>query len=463
MAGFCRSILLPLFFVAATALLGSAGTSAAASDGGGVGGSSSALSSSWNHGWSTTGDATFSDFLNAELLNPSQLLATSQRYRVLSLEKCHGNANMTTEDAIYTTARAIKKLDPTVKVLFYWATDQQGIHCYAAGAEFAARSDFWLKDDNGEYVRPGGGANGNILDVTVPAARDWWLSVPLRGDGNGTWNGQPTHELIDGVLADSATFSHYPNVSITRLEAFSDAKYAMIGSLQAQFTELNGGVVMANGISMYGKATADPRITPDDHNLHVLNHAGAIMNEHTAVFEAVNRNNASLNVQEVVDNMVAIEAAAAYNDSSKVVFVSTWPGLYAGIGKGVGPEYSPVANGGEVTPNVTDADGWRNALRRHFGFAHALFLSMATPNMYWFYGGVWYSGSQGYVPCPDGDRPCYAPPEWYPDLKKPLGAPKGTRKEVAPYVFERQFEHALVHLDLNQPNASKVTFSAPAV
>jgi hypothetical protein len=35
---------------------------------------------------------------------------------------------------------------------------------------------------------------------------------------------------------------------------------------------------------MYGGPNADPR-SPEDHNLKILDHANAIMNEHTAVFE----------------------------------------------------------------------------------------------------------------------------------------------------------------------------------
>jgi hypothetical protein len=38
---------------------------------------------------------------------------------------------------------------------------------------------------------------------------------------------------------------------------------------------------------MYGGSTADPRITPDDHNLELLKHSTGILNEHIAVFEQV--------------------------------------------------------------------------------------------------------------------------------------------------------------------------------
>ena len=48
--------------------------------------------------------------------------------------------------------------------------------------------------------------------------------------------------------------------------------------------------------------------------------------------------------------------------------------------------------------------------------------------------------------------------EWYPDLKKPLGAPKGPRVEISPYVWTREFEYASVRLDLNKRENSAVTY-----
>ena len=42
--------------------------------------------------------------------------------------------------------------------------------------------------------------------------------------------------------------------------------------------------------------------------------------------------------------------------------------------------YPPVANGGEPSPQ-NNAE-WRAALVEHFVFAHALFLSVASSNMY---------------------------------------------------------------------------------
>ena len=142
--------------------------------------------------------------------------------------------------------------------------------------------EWWLRDDDGVPVVK---TRSYQLDCTNAAARAWWTSIPMRGDdGQGHYKGTPVSELIDGVLADSGGYARYPNISTTRLEGLEDSKFQMMGELQKIMSAANGGIVMANGLSMYGPPNADPR-SPDDHNLKVLSHVNAVMNEHTAVFE----------------------------------------------------------------------------------------------------------------------------------------------------------------------------------
>ncbi len=406
-----------------------------------------ARAASWRHDFATASAASFADFRSPTNLTDPQLAFASDKYRVVSLEKCSGKSSgMFTEDYIYSTAARLKARDPTTKVVFYWATNvAPQITCYRAHAEFAAHPEWQLKLDNGTRLP-------FTLDWENPDAREWWTSVPLGGqNGTGLWNGVPVHTLIDGVLADGSAWSHYDGVALPRLEQLYDAHLRMIGQLQAAFDSTgNGGVVMANAISMYGGVNQDPR-PQYDHGAEALDWVAAAMNEHTAAFESVNRNNASLNVETVKTDMEVIDAALRRDNGSKLVFVQTWPGLYAGV-----QSYSPVANGGEPTP--TTIAGWRNALRSHFAFAQALFLSVAEPNAFWFYGATWYESHTGYIDCPEDRTTCPTPPEWYPDLQKPLGPPLGPRVEVSPYVWRREFAHASVLLDLNMPNRSSTTY-----
>ena len=228
----------------------------------------------------------------------------------------------------------------------------------------------------------------HTLDTTVAAARSWWASIPLGGtDGAGNYDGQPVSGLIDGVLCDSGGWGNHKGIATARLEALEDGRFAMMAELQAKLTAANGGVAMANGISMYGGANADPR-SPTDHNVKALGYVDGIMNEHSAVFESVNAKNASLNVETVAQDLDAIVRAAAVANGTKAVFMQTWPGLYATTGFTDGTVYPPVANGGDPSPRTYTQ--WREALRAHFGFAHALYLSVAAPNVWWMYAAYWY-------------------------------------------------------------------------
>jgi hypothetical protein len=318
---------------------------------------------------------TFADFRSPALLTDEQAAFVAAKYRVVSLEKCTGAETSKTEEAIYTTAAQLKKINPSVKVLFYLNMDFS-VSCYKADDEYKAHPEWNLKADDGSLT--------SHIDTTNADARAWWTSIPLKGDGNGSWKGQPVSQLIDGVLADGGQYHYIANVSQVRLEAIADAKMVMIQALQQQFTKLNGGIVMANGISMYGGVNVDPRF-PNNYNLRSLNFANAIMNEHTAVFEDVSTFNASLKVETVSRNLDAVVAASQAHNGSKAVFLQTWPGLYSSTD--FYPSGQKPANvyptGGEPTPQ--DNQEWRESLRKHFTFAHAIFLSVAEANTYWYF------------------------------------------------------------------------------
>jgi hypothetical protein len=124
---------------------------------------------------------------------------------------------MKTEEYIYETAIRIKKQDPSTKVIFYWATDQAGLNCYAANHTMAAHPEWILRDDNGNIVDPGNSGTSYIhFDLTIDEAAKWWISIPL---GNGTYKGIPTSTLNDGVLADNAGHPAINNISTARREA----------------------------------------------------------------------------------------------------------------------------------------------------------------------------------------------------------------------------------------------------
>jgi hypothetical protein len=399
----------------------------------------------WHHKWDTGAEMWFSDF-GYSTLTPAQAQFVAEHNEIVSLEKCVGSnvPGLKTEDAIYQTAAQLKALKPSIKVMFYWATDQQGLHCYAANQTFAAHPEWWLRDDAGKYVLDG---TQHVIDWTVAGAVEWWLSVPFSGAN--------AEGLIDGVLADSGGYKPYPGISPARCGEIYTAKKAALGRLQAAATELNGGVILANALSMYA-SQQNPAGGRTAHNLDVLDAVDAIQNEHFAVFESVNKHNDSLNVEMVKENLALIEQAAA--DPAKLVFVSTWPGLFVTTGSGKpGPGTGPGWPTYPAPPSPHTMDAWRSALLDKFEFAFAATLLVAAPNVYQTYG-VWYEMHQGFVDCPTQPSTCCTPPQWYPQLSKPLGAPLGPREQVGPYHWTRDFEHARVDVDLAAPDSASITF-----
>jgi hypothetical protein len=271
---------------------------------------------------------TFADFNSNTLLTDAQAADVVSKYKVVSLEKCSGILNVTTEEAIYATAKQLKAKDPTKRVLFYLATDQQGLGCYGAHAEFMAHPEWHLKLDNGTvYLEHG----DPIMDPTVPAAAAWWAGIPLGGiNGTGKYQGTPVSQLIDGVLADSGGYSNVggatdvgsPGISTVRKEAIADAKRKMMRSLQKALSAANNGIVMANGISMYGPPNADPRYVNDTarhHNLVALTEVDAIMNEHTAAFEC--EKTAFLSHLYIKTNVLPRQARDKHRENSKTTTV----------------------------------------------------------------------------------------------------------------------------------------------
>ena len=90
----------------------------------------------------------------------------------------------------------------------------------------------------------------------------------------------------------------------------------------------------------------------------------------------------------------------------------------------------------------------------------APYLIVAEKNV--FLGYAWfYSVQTGWAPCPDAPGTCTAPPQWYPDLQRPLGEPLGPAQRNGT-VWTRSFAHASVYVDLADRTASRVTFHPPS-
>jgi len=396
----------------------------------------------WSHGWTDASQSWWGDF-GYSLLNDQQATFVANNYAVACLEKCTGNGQgLKTEDGIYQTARQLKKINPKVKVMFYLHTGLAAFRCYANKQVYEAHPEWWLRDDNGNVV------DGHF-DFTIKEAAEWFVSIPLAA--------ADAADIIDGVLLDGAGFEKTRHISTDRLEQLMTAKLDMAAQLQAEFDKLGrGGVVMGNGFSEYNQSPTDP------HHFRILDSMHGILNEHFAAFEQVDRRTGALNKDKVSDVLDNIEFASTSN-SSKQVFCSFWAGHYVGFSSEPGPGHGwpkyfdnsqPCGSKSSTGTHCTRDQlysGWRQQLEKYLPFNLAAFLTVAQANT-WFTQAVWYQDQQGFMPCPDRPNSCALGDSFYADyLKKPLGSPKGLRKKVSAYKWTREFEHATVTLDLNNP------------
>ena len=233
----------------------------------------------WSHGWDTLLSSQFIDF-GYQPYTDAEAAFLAAHYAIVSVEKCSSPND--TESVVYENARLLKGHNPSVRTVFYWATDQQGLRCYRAHATLMANPDWWLRDDAGVVVNSSGSIP--VMDYTHPDARAWWVSVPLGGDGS------PQAAIIDGVLADGAgygvsgagCYSAQARIAAARCDALIAAKKEMVSTLQALLNNTNGGVVISNGFSYY-----PPPGSPADFNFGVVHDSVGVMSEHTAVFEQV--------------------------------------------------------------------------------------------------------------------------------------------------------------------------------
>eukprot|EP00466_Bigelowiella_natans_P008639 jgi/Bigna1/82827/fgenesh1_pg.98_\ len=387
----------------------------------------------WEHGWDTAADSWWGDF-GYSLLSNDQAGFIASHYKIASLEKCTGdNQGIRTEQAIYEIAAQLKEANPKIKVLFYWSTDHAGIHCYSANATLAAHPEWWLRDDSGKIIVENGHPR---IDFTNSEAAAWWVSVPLSGT-NST-------RLIDGVLADNSGYEIISGINPTRLQALYEAKLSMIQALQQSFDQTNGGIVLGNGLSEYDQSPSDP------HNRRIINHVGAVQNEHYAAFEQVDPSTGLLLKDKCADTLANVEWAA--QNATKHVFLSFWAGPYTGFTNGW-PSFSANDPYNNTTPEGTSSqlyEAWRAQLLKYLPFNLASFLLVANERTY-FTQAVWYELHQGFVPCPDAPDTCAAPSEWYSLLDKPLGPPLGPRTQEGAYRWRREFANATVTLDLDEP------------
>ncbi len=333
-------------------------------------------------------------FGNSKLMTADEAKFVASHSNFICLEKGHASKQLgTTEKGIEKEARQLKKLNPKMKVIFYWNTFLD-YNMYKAHKEYEKHPEWWLRKQNGELDLK----NDQLkrYDLSNREVRNWWTDVAYEAVVNGS---------CDGVFMDA-----FPQVSSPANKAlWGEEKYnAIQQGLKDIIRETrekigNDKLIVYNGI----------RSTPTwSAGYDFPEYTDAAMMEHFGHFQSSSK-------ECMLKDIQAMEKAGK---DGKIVVFKAWPG-FTFIDKEA--MQMPLKEKQKIA-------------RENITFPLAAFLIAAQENSYIVYN--WgYRMENGCL-------------EWYPEYDKPLGKPLGDAKREG-WKFSRDFEHLSVWVNLETREA----------
>jgi len=350
------------------------------------------------------------------------------------------NTTFTIEDDVQQFGARLKAVNPAIKVGMYWRSDfaMEVSQCSAFAAEWKAHPEWRLKDDSGAVI---GTPNHYYYDYLQKDVRDFFAKV-LVSSLSKMVNGKPVLDYVyvdGGSLLDQSFVPHGGKIGLQRSNQLVHAKYATLADVQNQLYALGHGQnAILNGMDTLAAA-----------ELHVPSGAVGSMFDHWSILQYIERSTKT-GTDDGEFNKTMMDTAFQFTQnpilSNHTIQIKGWPG--------------PIIQQKDMyPPNIptpkTPAELQKDALDR-FNSELALFLLVAEAKDFWIYS--WFWGIYDYI---GGNPASSVPPNFFPEAKCKLGAPNGQFQRVAgTWTYKRQFEHASVLVDLNDRNASKVTFDS---
>eukprot|EP00117_Sycon_ciliatum_P000413 scpid66101/ scgid6483/ len=355
------------------------------------------------------------------------------------------------ESGLVTVARAMKAVNPKIKLLFYEASQWVSNVPFFV-AQLQEHEDWWLKDDYGNIVwfhKPEAGRPGHpYIDLTVPEAQKWFANAPLSLFKDK----EEAKALCDGLFVDGAGYRDISrNISAQRYRKLFEGKMQAMQLAQQIFTELNGGEVWGNAAMEAHPASN----LPSDVTWNTtMQHFNGGFDEMFGSFSTQNPDgswNVSL-MERSFETIINVSNAG----HSVVIHAFPGPATVPFVHRGeTGNSFTvPSWKGSQPVPTTTE--GCRQAAAKRLVESLAPFLIVANERVFLSYAWF-YSIEDGYIPCKAGVE-CGMPSEWYPEFTRPLGPPKAAATRQGT-VWTREFEHASVYVDLADRSASRITWS----
>jgi alpha-L-fucosidase len=328
------------------------------------------------------------------LMTEAEANFVASRSNFICLEKGHGAKQFgNTETGIEKEAQQLKKLNPDMKVIFYWNTFLD-YAMYKAHKEYGKHPEWWLRTKDGSLD-----LKNNSLkryDLSNPAVRQWWTTVASEAVNMGS---------ADGVFMDAfPQITHKRNIVLWGQEKYDAIQQGLRDIIKETRQKIGEDkLIVYNGI----------RSTPSwKAGYDFPDYTDAAMIEHFGEFQSTSKECMLRDIQEM-------EKACK---NGKIVVFKGWPGFTFIDHKAM---RKPLAEKREIA-------------KKNLLFPLAAFLVGAQENSYFVYN--W-----GYRM----DNGCL---EWYPEFDKPLGEPLGDMVRDG-WTLSRQFKHASVWVNLETREA----------
>ena len=314
-----------------------------------------------------------------------------------------GNLRKDVEKGIAAGAAEIKKRNPSVKVLFYFAGDI--LHePFTLSNESFPKDGFIEKPSVKKTTNPKTGKQSEqvryYFDKSKPGTREWWAGIA----------GKAVKEYgCDGVFADGLG-SYGRNLVAPEKEA---AMRAGIMTMCQLAHEKMGpkGLLLFN--PLHGAENADLLPATD---------GAMIDNFDRTLFRSDDTKPTAPDARSLDLMAEGIEAMSKAAKQGKIVIFKAWPGFHQKDKELMKRPHAELAK----------------LARERLTFPLASFLIAAGPHCYFQYTWGWNSDCGTF--------------DWHPEFDKPLGAPKGDAKRDG-FQYTRDFEHASVFVDLEKKAA----------
>ncbi|MCP4310332.1 MAG: hypothetical protein GY790_03635 [Bacteroidetes bacterium] len=309
-------------------------------------------------------------------------------------EKGHGiNVHGSTEKGIEADAARLKKINPDLKVIYYWNTFLD-YPMYDAHGVYAQHPEWWLRKLDGSLDKK----RGDLMryDLSNPEVREWWTEEVRKAVIEGS---------CDGVFMDA-----FPQItSPANIKLWGQEKYDAIQDGLIKTIELTREKIGPDNLIVYNGI----RNTNELHyGMQFLDITDASTMEHFDQFASRDKENLALDMENMIEA----------GKQGQMVIMKGWPGF----------------NWTEKAIRDVPYEDLLQRARDSITFPLACFLVSVQSNSYFCY-------SWGY-------REQHGSLDWYPEFDLSPGEPKGQAKRKG-WVYTREFEHCQVWIDIESKKA----------